>query len=77
MRGTIKVHTSEAHALAITVMKLSPFEGILVGVDFKMDNTSVHPVVDSTRVKVRSHYVRLRVRLRVRISLRVRTTVTF
>ena len=30
-----------------------------------------------TRIKVRSHYVRLRVRLRVRISLRVRTTVTF
>ena len=28
-------------------------------------------------LKVRSHYVRLRVRLRVRISLRVRTTVTF
>ena len=31
----------------------------------------------TSRVKVRSHYVRLRVRLRVRISLRVRTTVTF
>ena len=31
----------------------------------------------SESLKVRSHYVRLRVRLRVRISLRVRTTVTF
>ena len=28
-------------------------------------------------MKLRSHYVRLRVRLRVRISLRVRTTITF